>query len=272
MEVCIYTVQLVQCTSVPRAKVNRVRKGAACSACHAKKRRCNAARPKCSGCARNSEQECIYAAEPPKTKTVLLQQRVEDLEAQETHELPAPLMMPVYQRIDPLIGSWWSMGQPPPSGLISLLVSIFIRGEHQQTHDPRPPEFYESLYDHSPDTGLHPALRNAIFLWSCTCDHLKRLSRLEPLFLRRTLYYLNESLARADRLLDFIEAHILLAMYYLDRERYIQGVRDIAATMAFAVACGLHALRPPTWHPSNSTSLLPRTQCRVEIQRRVRRH
>ncbi|KDQ14615.1 hypothetical protein BOTBODRAFT_335658 [Botryobasidium botryosum FD-172 SS1] len=286
-------------TSEPRSK--RVKKGTACSACHARKRRCDAVKPKCGRCIHNQEQECVYTTLKFRPRTLILQQRIEGLEAQVAllqSTLGATLHLdPIYKPritalstrltnirrldtssetlvphshgIDPSIRSWWSTDEPPPSGLIDVLVNIFLENEHQQTHDPRPSDFYLSLYDPNPDIGLHPALRNATFLWACSCDP-NHLSRLEPLFLRRTIYYSNKSLALADRLLDFIEAQVLLAMYYLNGNRYLQGMRNLAATMAFAVACGLHALRPPTWNPANSVSLLPPTLCRTELKRRIR--
>ncbi|KDQ08961.1 hypothetical protein BOTBODRAFT_540437 [Botryobasidium botryosum FD-172 SS1] len=286
-------------TSEPRMKVKRVKKGTACSACHARKRRCDAVKPKCGPCTRNREQECVYTTLKLKPRTLILQQKIEGLEAQvellqsttdtarlnpiynphirtlstrftRTGALDASsrTLVPHSHGIGTSIRSWWSTDEPPPSGLINVLVNIFLEKEHQQTHDLRPSDFYLSLYDPNPDMGLHPALRNAMFLWACNCDP-NHLSQLEPLFLRRTMYYSNKSLAQADRLLDFVEAQVLLAMYYLDKRRYLQGLRGIAATMAFSVACGLHALRPPAWS-SDSASLLPRTLCRIELRRRVR--
>lgn len=38
--------------------------------------------------------------------------------------------------------------------------------------------------------------------------------------------------------------------------------------MLFAVACGLHAMRPPLWHPENSLLAPPQTE--AELRRRIR--
>ncbi|KDQ18837.1 hypothetical protein BOTBODRAFT_477223 [Botryobasidium botryosum FD-172 SS1] len=170
---------------------------------------------------------------------------------------------------DPLMGSWWTRNEPPPSGLITILAKMFAEKEHHYTHDPRPPEFYESLYNPDPNTGLHPALRNAVFLLACGY-YQGPFAQLEPLFLQRTKYHLGQSLALADRLLDYVEAYILFTIYHGLKGRYFQGIRNIAAAVAFAFACGLHALRPPEWRPADSSSLLPRTLCRSEIRHRIR--
>ncbi|KDQ18836.1 hypothetical protein BOTBODRAFT_477224 [Botryobasidium botryosum FD-172 SS1] len=119
---------------------------------------------------------------------------------------------------DPLMGSWWTRNEPPPSGLIAMLARMFAEKEHHYTHDPRPPEFYESLYNPDPNTGLHPALRNAVFLLACGY-YQGPFAQLEPLFLQRTKYHLGQSLALADRLLDYIEAYTFLTIYHGQKGR-----------------------------------------------------
>ncbi|KDQ10788.1 hypothetical protein BOTBODRAFT_473451 [Botryobasidium botryosum FD-172 SS1] len=168
---------------------------------------------------------------------------------------------------DPLIGSWWKTNEAPPSGLVNILIESFMEFEHHHTHDPRPPSFYSSLYDPNPQVGLHPALRNTILLLACAYRP-GPLTALEPVFLRNATYYLAQSLARADRLLDYIEAYTLLTAYYVHKDRFRQAVHNGGVAMLFAAACGLHTLRPPEW--SGKSSLLPPPRSRAEIRRRVR--
>ncbi|KDQ21560.1 hypothetical protein BOTBODRAFT_206844 [Botryobasidium botryosum FD-172 SS1] len=182
---------------------------------------------------------------------------------------PQQLPLAPGTEVDPLIGSWWSTDEPPPSGLVAILIKIFAEQEHQHTHDPRPNEFYNSLYDPNPETGLHPALRNAIFLFACGFRP-GPLNPLEAVFLRRTICFLRQALARVDRLLDFIEASMFLAFYYAYKGRYTQSVNNIAVTATFAAACGLHAMQSPAWQPANVPLLLPHPFSRDEIKRRIR--
>ena len=44
----------------------------------------------------------------------------------------------------------------------------------------------------------------------------------------------------------------------------------LIATMLFATACGLHAMRPPSWRPKKSTSILPPPETDAEARRRFR--
>ncbi|KDQ21870.1 hypothetical protein BOTBODRAFT_26277 [Botryobasidium botryosum FD-172 SS1] len=295
-------------TDAPRA--TRIKKGTACLACRSKKRRCNGAKPVCALCEYDSEPECVYAAMKVRPRTLILQEKIDKLEmqvglAQSTLDTAGHIngglksnikfptspahstgpmvssrnsLSPLKSRslqllpacVDPLIGSWWTTDDPPPSGLITVLIKLFVEQEHQQSHDPRPPEFYESLYSPNLETGLHPALRNAIFLIACHHNFDPVLSRLEPVFLRRVMYYLHQSLGQADRLLDYIEAYTLLAISFLYKGSYLRGTRNAAGAIIFAGACGLHALRPPSWQPHDTASLLPPPASRTEIQRRVR--
>ncbi|KDQ18825.1 hypothetical protein BOTBODRAFT_28326 [Botryobasidium botryosum FD-172 SS1] len=295
-------------------KKARIKKGTACAACHTKKRRCNAGKPVCIRCIRNNEPECVYDVAPVQPRTVVLQQKILDLEAQidilqsalamgsdrvVSTPQPQPSCLTLPQAAAPLdrdlsrssrtsrvqlaenlqlelgnttgglMGSWWTTNEPPPSGLITGLIGIFKQQEHQHTHDPRPPEFYKSLYNPNPDIGHHPALRNAVFLLGCGYAR-GVLTQLESVFLRRTTFDLNDSLARADRLMDYIEAYALLAVYHISKGRYFQSVRGTAAILAFAFAGGLHALKPPHWHPVGSPSLLPRASSEDEIRHRIR--
>ncbi|KDQ21869.1 hypothetical protein BOTBODRAFT_26276 [Botryobasidium botryosum FD-172 SS1] len=304
-------------TPPPPSKKQRIKKGTACTACRAKKRRCNAAKPMCSLCVRDGETECVYVVMTTRPRTQILQQKIEDLETQvatlvrsniaavdagghggsnstrfprvatlPAHKLAAtPLPYPstssasVFPQrhvqavsagdIDPLIGSWWNTNDYPPSGLVTILTRLFVEQEHQQSHDPRPAEFYASLHDPNPEAGIHPALRNVIFLVACGY-YPGPLTLLEPVFLRRATFHLTQSLANADRLLDYVEAYALLAIYHIYKGRYFQGSRNAAAAIMFAVACGLHAISPPEWYPKNVPSLLPPPDSRTEIRRRVR--
>ncbi|KDQ17115.1 hypothetical protein BOTBODRAFT_225273 [Botryobasidium botryosum FD-172 SS1] len=248
-------------------KKNRIQRGAACVACRTKKRRCNGARPACSSCVYDSEPECLYTPLNVKPRTLILQQKVNDLEAQvnllqslnlnaaggssgsalqlrhHSHtttssprlsaglgeqafrstvssQMHSPVATPHEPStgIGPLIGSWWTTDEPPPSGLITIFTNLFAEKEHHHTHDPRPPQFYESFHDPNPDIGPHQALRNVVYLLACEMDG-NLWSKLEPVFLRRTTYYLGLSLAQADRLLDYIDAYTLFAMYTVVKGR-----------------------------------------------------
>ncbi|KDQ21567.1 hypothetical protein BOTBODRAFT_207098 [Botryobasidium botryosum FD-172 SS1] len=271
-------------------KSKRIKKGTACVACRAKKRRCDGVWPTCAQCIHDGEPECVNAVMKVTPRTLILQRKIAGLEAQVSllqsasgasggidsdgaegaqdqasrtavgHQVPLAtrgrgaspgldvdlscLSTAVFRAGVPrhssvahsrlgvstprLIGSWWATGDPPPSSLITTLSGIFAAHEHQHTHDPRPPEFYASLHDPDMAVGSHPALRNAVCLVACVCTPGGPFTRLEPVFLRRTTYFLEQALANVDRLLDFIEASIFLAYYFVHKGRYPKSVSIIA--------------------------------------------
>ena len=91
--------------------------------------------------------------------------------------------------------------------------------EHQFTHDLLSLDFYRSLHDPDPEVGAHPSLRNAIFAVGCYYGG-PPFASFGPVFQRRANYHSHESLAWADRLVDFIEANTLLAWCELYYGRY----------------------------------------------------
>ncbi|KDQ05863.1 hypothetical protein BOTBODRAFT_39917 [Botryobasidium botryosum FD-172 SS1] len=293
-----------------RPKQKRIRKGAACNGCRVRRCRCDGERPMCGTCLHNNEPECTYNAMELRPRTAILQQRVDDLEAQlrlaneisnkieiirtrlpSASDLPmrvhssgtsisplAPeryldaaqhLQMQLISVVDPMFGSWWETEEQPPSGLITVLINQFAMQEHRHSHDPLTPAFYASLHNPDSDTGPHLALQNTIFLLGSAYGG-GVLSVLEPVFLRRAIFYLGQSLAKVDRLLDCIEAHTLLGNYYCCRGRQLQGVRNASTNILLAAACGLHVLSPPHWTTNGTPSLLAPPASWDEVRRRIR--
>jgi hypothetical protein len=86
----------------------------------------------------------------------------------------------------------------------------------------------------------HPALLNAIFLWSCYISRPAPLSQHESHYLARALAALSDALQYSDRVLDIIHASCLLAVYFLSNGRVLEGSYHASAAAALAVQCGLH--------------------------------
>ncbi|KDQ18962.1 hypothetical protein BOTBODRAFT_480231 [Botryobasidium botryosum FD-172 SS1] len=94
--------------------------------------------------------------------------------------------------------------------------------------------------------SIHPALLDAMCLLGCLHGG-NTLKAYEPLFYTRLQRSLYNCLEDADRLLDFIRASTLLAKYCLTTARCEEGYHRHAATVRFAMACGLH--RIDTYNP-----------------------
>ncbi|KDQ20177.1 hypothetical protein BOTBODRAFT_62508 [Botryobasidium botryosum FD-172 SS1] len=89
--------------------------------------------------------------------------------------------------------------------------------------------------------GLHPALIDVLCLLGCLHGPTS-LQPYEVIFYKRLNRSLHDSLANKDRLLDFIRASGLAAVYCFARSRVIEGQNRLAAITQFAVACGLHKI------------------------------
>lgn len=102
------------------------------------------------------------------------------------------------------------------------------------------PTFLRNIHHpHSHPNAIHPALMNAIFLGACSVGGGK-MKTYESLFLKRARGHLEQSLAYADRLEQFMWAHVVLSPYYGRNGRLLEAQQYTSTTVRFAVACGLH--------------------------------
>lgn len=75
----------------------------------------------------------------------------------------------------------------------------------------------------------HPSLLNAMYLIACASTYALpqssqlSLTSLEDYFLDRTRKSMSESLANADRLLDYLEASSALSAYLNTSNRHLEG-------------------------------------------------
>ncbi|KDQ12158.1 hypothetical protein BOTBODRAFT_57007 [Botryobasidium botryosum FD-172 SS1] len=324
-------------------KQPRAPRGTACVTCRAKKLRCDGTKPTCNTCLRNREPECTYNAWNFRPPTLLLQDRIEELESQihlieEAQKTPVEMeassgglsrdgvqslrssregrgnmagvqllgasdpgsislssyfanlsshaardmpsmfsgtptpfgMVGTTQLlVPPLSGSWWTTGEAPPASLADCLIESYRQNEHQFTYDFSPPEFFVALRNPDTSAGAHPALRNVVYLLGCFF-HGGTLAALEPVFMRRATESLRHAIAYADRLIDFIEASCMFAVYHFYKLRHIEGHNLAQTAMLFAIACGLHTLKPPSWGQDTPRRLVLPPQTSAEIRRRVR--
>ena len=85
----------------------------------------------------------------------------------------------------------------------------------------------------------HPALLNAIFLWSCCISRPGPLSQYESHYLSRTLDSLGEALRHPDKAVDVVQASCLLSLYFLSNGRMLEGSYHANAAAALVTQFGL---------------------------------
>jgi Fungal specific transcription factor domain len=85
----------------------------------------------------------------------------------------------------------------------------------------------------------HPALMNAIFLWSCYVSRPGPLCQHESHYLSRALESLGDALRHADKVVDVVQASCLLSLYFLSNGRMLEGGYHASAAASLAAQFGL---------------------------------
>ncbi|KAG8968028.1 hypothetical protein FRC03_008893 [Tulasnella sp. 419] len=128
-----------------------------------------------------------------------------------------------------------------PETLRNELLQIFFQHSHQCMFEVHIERFMASLDLPAPHCP-HPALMNAIFLLACHFSP-PLSSSYESMFLARTRRYINQSLESSDRLINFLQASMLLAWYFFFKGRYLEGQHHASSAARFAMASSLHLLK-----------------------------
>ncbi|KDQ14060.1 hypothetical protein BOTBODRAFT_358526 [Botryobasidium botryosum FD-172 SS1] len=145
-----------------------------------------------------------------------------------------------------------------PSNIRDPLIDTFLK--HQARYFPAQWNMarFHSTYILPPThpQSLHPALLDALCLIGCMYGP-EPLRSYEAFFYARLQRSLYDCLAKADRLLDFIRASALVALYSFQRSRRVDGQNRLAAIAHFAMACGLHRIDSYDLNPANFSLLTP---------------
>ncbi|KAF8312245.1 hypothetical protein DL93DRAFT_2168536 [Clavulina sp. PMI_390] len=86
--------------------------------------------------------------------------------------------------------------------------------------------------------SIHPCLLNACYL-GASLVYGEAFSFLQPFFLRRTRYFLSQSLMWADRLTHFLWASVILGCYFARVRRMEECFAVVSPAARLASACGL---------------------------------
>ncbi|KAG8898700.1 hypothetical protein FRB99_007222 [Tulasnella sp. 403] len=185
-----------------------------------------------------------------------------------------------------------------PQDISRELLRVFLRHRRQCFFEVHSQRFVAALQN-PPSQRPHPALINAIYLLGChaspSCFRplfpLSRVlqfspnstySQYENLFLARTRKAINTSLENADRLLNFLQASVLLAWYFFFKGRLLEGHYHASAAARFAMSCGLHLLKVkadglqgtltfycPSPSQSSDRNILPQPEDSIALAERI---
>ncbi|KAG9051133.1 hypothetical protein FS837_011979 [Tulasnella sp. UAMH 9824] len=159
--------------------------------------------------------------------------------------------MPIH---DPLIHAMQVPDMPPADR--DIVISIFFTGSQRLGCPLLPHRIAARLRDPDESKHPHPALINAMLLvgqafteWTpgySTAErhHLPATCPSPQVLLAKTQAYLNESLSRVDRMLDYLQASILLSYYFFQTGRLQEGSMISSANSRMTVTCKLHLIDP----------------------------
>ncbi|KAJ7200151.1 hypothetical protein GGX14DRAFT_169923, partial [Mycena pura] len=249
----------------------------ACTNCRRRKIKCDAARPVCNQCRTRpprSKQPCeyprpegyVYESPTQMLDTIsALRARIEELEY-----LGASDPTNVYLNLGGLnLASGRTTPTQmlePPTNIITTLLDIFLTRFVQSGIFFLDAERFRQAvliplpFGHRDRPS--PALLSAVYLWGSVLSqgHVPPHSPYTPAaFIACILQNIPQDLASAtashQRLLDTIQAEVLLAFYYLYAASPVPGRAHAAAAASLALGANLHTIRAPS--PVMQTSYPP---------------
>ncbi|TFK67159.1 hypothetical protein BDN72DRAFT_899188 [Pluteus cervinus] len=226
--------------------------------------------------------DCEYAT-GGKTRTQLLeeslvqlQRRIRELEtANETHaasiflhhpyspESQLPALLPTYGRDDfassagssassspaPMLPMSINMSEEPPFELVQHLVYIFQQSSSRAGWFLHPSRLQDVLMNDLPfgqSPRLCPSLLNGIYLWASRFTPAALSApHSEQFFLNNALSHLHHDLTGSSplKILQTIQAEVLLSFYYLDDGKFLEGSFHASAALSICYSSKLHLIR-----------------------------
>lgn len=161
-------------------------------------------------------------------------------EASPTPPLPAP-SIPWDQVTSgsPIPFGRGGLAEPVPIELAQTFLDIFLPHRHQVGLELHIERLRTSLLL-PPEEQRHPVLMNAIYLWACYLSRPQSLGQHEPLYLARSLDFLNEALQNSNKVIDIIQGCCLLSLYLLTNGRLLEGSYHASVAASLAMQWGLH--------------------------------
>ncbi|CAL1706100.1 unnamed protein product [Somion occarium] len=143
--------------------------------------------------------------------------------------------------------------EDPPLELAQMLLDIFLPHRHQCGFEVHVGRLRESLTLPRSEQR-HPVLMNSIYLWACYLSRPTSLCEHEPLYLSRALAAVSDAISNPAKVVDFIQASCLLAIYFLSNGRVFEGSYHASVAASLAIQWGLHQVGAEDCTPRNVIS------------------
>ncbi|KAK0493547.1 Zn(2)-Cys(6) binuclear cluster domain-containing protein [Armillaria luteobubalina] len=261
--------------------------GQACIHCRRRKMRCDGARPICGQCTRgNRSEDCQYRDSQGRTKMEVLEEniirveaRIRELESPQEQGLPVLLSNPYSvdgsssnaESVPPLVYGWWTLPEPPLE-LKSVLIDRFLDCASEYGFFMNVSRFRSAALD--PSAYYYrplPALMTTIYLLGIFLSHTPSLTLHEKTFLERALTDVSGALTNhhPQKVLQTIQAEVLLASYFLASGRFLEGKYHITTALSLGLSIGLNRIRSDRNTSSGPVTILPAPQDAIEEGERV---
>ncbi|KIP10063.1 hypothetical protein PHLGIDRAFT_115879 [Phlebiopsis gigantea 11061_1 CR5-6] len=228
-------------------------RGRACQACRMRKMKCDGNPPVCNQCSRfGRPHECVFVPGPAPSNTRMLeheinrlQARIEELELREptTRMSPPGTVFP---------SKWWEHSEPPRH-VAQTLIQYFAPHAAKFGFFLDIQRFSETLARQSssasgPGPRIPTVLRTAAYLWGIHLSRQPDVMAHENVYLDRTIRAIQGAMStisqRPEIALYVIQAEVLLAYYFFDCNRPLEGQHHSTGAMSLAITCGLHKFEP----------------------------
>ncbi|KAG8937081.1 hypothetical protein FRC02_006281 [Tulasnella sp. 418] len=235
----------------PGRHTQKLPRGSACVSCRERKVRCDGNEPVCLVCER-AGRTCIYSSTkvaPAPGSTAALDAKLSSLEERMRQLTELNADVDEYDDYDDAEGNFIS-AHPGPLGFdveeipieaCRPFIDIFFEKSLGYLLLVPPERFYDDIHNADPKHQPHPALIYAMTLVGIECSAIRAV--VEPGFhpssaplkadvvLTLARKHLDASLANADRLLDHLQASILVAFWLL-RQGRLQEAQYMTSTNA----------------------------------------
>ncbi|KAF9015955.1 hypothetical protein BDZ89DRAFT_1141812 [Hymenopellis radicata] len=243
-----------------------LQRGQACIYCRRRKMRCDGARPICGQCSRSRRPDDCQYTDQGRSRMEILEESIARVEAR-IHELENPqvsenigspilLHQPYLQREavpvfeDVPIDGWWTTPEPPVPMRTQLI-------DHFLTYASELGFFLNTARFRTAALGAHPlgnhtrpvpALLTAAYLWGIHFSATPSLIAHQGAFLSRALTQVVMSLSGSHpgRVMQTIQAEVLLSHYFLAYGRFLEGRYHISTALSIGMGAGLSKIRSRT--------------------------
>ncbi|KAI0630866.1 hypothetical protein C8Q77DRAFT_1160374 [Trametes polyzona] len=219
-------------------------RGKACSRCRRRKMRCDGQRPACLQCQRaDRAEDCEYLDGPGPTQNQLLEQQISSLEERIAELSASSAPMTLY---DPYAA--WHAAQRSAqqnNDPMRALVRRFVQHATEYGFFLHIHRFLDKVFAaNSTHSNSLRILLNVIYLLGSKLSSNPQVKAQEQSYLARALQHLPTALPEDPRGAIYVmQAEVLLANYFFDNDRKLEGVYHANAAVSIAMAAKLHMIR-----------------------------